>query len=285
MLLPLLLGCEEKPVVVVNNEGIMEKEVGWHIQERLKEHQASGIQVNPADIRHTVLLQMISQKLLAQGAMENEIIVSDEEISQLVSSERKRIGEKEFKRALQEASISEKEYEKMTTERILSEKFVNFLVPGNAVTEEEIKAYYKNSPKPFLMPEMVLVRFIHTPTEEKANALLERMKKSNFDEVADSLAGDRNYSVSSGYGWTNPKIYSPGIAQGIGGIKAGEHSEPLKGRQGFFIFRVKEKKAEGVKTLDEAREEIRSILIKQKRGTAIIHWVAERKKASSIKMD
>jgi parvulin-like peptidyl-prolyl isomerase len=285
LLVLVLMGCEKEPIVVVNGEKITEKELSWHLLERLNEHRASGIQVNPYDLRHSVLQQMISEKLLAQGARENNITVSDEEVMRWVKAEKGRVGEENFEKALKETSFSEAEHREIVKEKILSDKFTYFLVPDHAVTDDEIKKYYKSSPTPFLTSEMMLVSFIRFPTKESAMALLEKIEESSFDEVSESLAGDDKYSVSTGYGWTDPDTYSPGIARSLKQLKKGEHGGPFKGKQGYFFFSVKDIKGERVKSLEEAKGEIRAILINQKRSTAVIHWVASKRRESTIAID
>jgi parvulin-like peptidyl-prolyl isomerase len=276
-----LSGCEKKPVAVVGGEKISEKVLNWHVRESMREHGEKGIQVASASIRSSVIEQLVSRKLLALGAKKQGMTVSDAEVGREVENRTERMGKKDLMRALRECSLTEKEHWEIVREEILTDKFVRSMIPEDALTEENIKKFYKKSPTPFLMPETVLVRFAHFREKAAAEEMLRDIKKSSFDEVADGLGTGNDYSVS-GYGWTALDVYSPNISRPLKKLKAGEHGGPYKGGKGYFVFRIKERKKERIKSLDEAREEIRTLLIGRMRESAAVHWVAKRKKSTEI---
>jgi len=278
-----LSGCQKKPVAVVNGDEITKKVLDWHVEERMREHEAHGVSVNKETIRHAVLEQLITQKLLLQGARARNITVSDDEVKREVEFIKSIRGEEELKKTLKKSSLSMQEFMDIVREKIMVAKFIESLVPEDSITEEEIREYYKKSPTPFLKPETVFVRFIQTTTEDEAKKILEEMKqkKLSFDEMAELLSKE-NRAIVSGYGWTSPAVFSPEIASALKEMKKGDYGGPYKGKDGYYLLRVKDRREKGVKSLDESRDEIKNILLRQKRDAEVAHWVAERRSTALI---
>lgn len=274
-------GCQKKPVAVINDEEITEKIFNRYMKQRVKEHKAQGVTVSRTALRESVLQQIIVDKLLFQGAKEKNITVTDAEVDREVALARKMLGEKAFMEDLKEDSLSIEEFKNIIREKLAVRKFVESIIPD--IPDEEIRDFYKNSPTPFLKPETVHVRFIQTSTEATAKAILKEMEEENigFDEMAEKLAKEKRAVVST-YGWTRSSFFSPKIAAALKKLKAGTHGGPYKGKDGYYIIRVKQRQEQGVKSLDEARGEIKNILLNRKRQMAVGHWIAKRKQTALI---
>jgi parvulin-like peptidyl-prolyl isomerase len=219
---------------------------------------------------------------MLQGAREGNITVSDDELHGEIATRKAVRGEQQFAEDLATAAMTLEEYGEKLREKMLLDKFVDSLVPKDSVTEEEMKEFYKNSPTPFLRPEEVHVAFIQASTEEEADNIVADIKKEkDFDKVAGRL-DDEKRAVVSRYGWTSPNVYSPEITEAMKNMKEGEFSGPHKGSEGYYIIRLKERTPEGVKSYEEAKEEIRAIFLSQRRQAALIHWVANKRKSANI---
>jgi peptidyl-prolyl cis-trans isomerase SurA len=279
------LGCQKKPVAVVDGEAITDEMLKRQINASMMEHGSRGVKVDPQALKHVAIEQLVAERLLLQGAKENDIEVSDEELNAKVEETRARRGEEAFKKDLADGNMTLERFKNGLKEKLLVNKFLASLAPEEAITEDAIVKYYKESPTPFLRPEEVNIRVLQVHHKEQAEAIVKEIEKEkDFDKVADKLNENKG-AVVIGYGWTTPGVFDPVIAEALRSTEVGKHSGPHKGTGGYYIFRIKEKKTKGVKTLDEARGEIKKVLLQQSRQMASIHWVTERKKIAAIKIN
>jgi len=278
----IFIGCTKKPAAVVNGAEISNSALQWALNQRISEHEASGAVVSDRTLRNLVLDQMVSDKLLYLGAQEKNITVDDEAVKAEVSRIMERMGKNKFENSLSKAHLKIEDFTQLVRERLVVDKFAQSLVSEDDIKEDAVKDYYKTSPTPFLVPETVNVRFIQTPTKERAEAIVKELKEGkNFDKVADSLQNETGITVSS-YSWAQPSYFSAGIADALKSIKVGSYDGPVKSGSGFFIFRVKERQHERAKTFDEAKDEIKKLLLDQRRQAVVAHWVEERRKKADI---
>ncbi len=281
--LVLSVGCQKKPAAVVNGAEISQKAFKWHLNERIKGHEARGTAINEPALRDAVLDQLISEKLMFQGATEKGITVSKEDVNAEMDRIRQRMGQEAFTKSLRESSLSVDAFRDIVRENLVVREFVLSLASDEDMTDEYIKEFYQASPTPFLVPESVHLRFIQTVTEEQAEEIMKELNagKVDFDTMADRLSEKKQATVSD-YSWANPDFFRPEIAQALKEIKEGEYGGPYAPAKGHYIFRIKEREHERAKTLDEASAEIKAMLLTKKRQSMVNHWISEMKKTARI---
>ncbi len=279
----MLAGCEEKPAAMVNGEPITEEAVQKELQKTMREHGAEGARAEIGPMRKAVIDQLISETLLLQGAREAGIKVSDEELQEEIALIKARSGGS-FQQQLQDAGLTEDSYSALVRERMLKERFIDNLVEEDPVTEEEMKEHYKGSTTPFIRPAQVKIRFIQVDTREQAEAIMQDIKsgKEGFDKVADRLAKEKSAIVNMKYTWIAPEFFKPIVREALGKIRRGAVDGPFETTGGYYIFSLQDRREEGIKTFEEAKPEIREILMRQKRNNALIHWIAGKRKSSDI---
>lgn len=282
IILPFVVGCEKKPAAEVNGDKISRALLEWNFMQRSYQHMETGAAVKEKALRESVLEQLITQKLLYQGSVENGIAVDDHELNVEMHRIMQRMGENGLEKSLNEASLSREEFTEMVRQRMATDKFVAALRDKEPITEDEVKDFYQSSPEPFLTPETVNVRFIQTKTREQAEDIAKELGKGkDFDKLADTLMKE-NKAVVKGYSWVNPDFFSREIAEGLKDIKKGRSDGPFKSKDGYFIFRVKERKQARAKSFEEASEDIRGILADMKGRAVIAHWLAEKRRTADI---
>jgi parvulin-like peptidyl-prolyl isomerase len=275
-------GCSKKPAAEVNGAEISNNALEWHFIQRVNQHIETGAVIKKQALRNAVLEQLITQKLLYLGAVEKGIAADDHELEIALHGITQRMGGEDFERRLRKASLSRDEFAEMTRQNLAADKFATALKDENPVTDDEVKDFYQSSPTPFLTPESVNIRFIQTMTRGQAEGLVKEIGKGkDFDKLADKLL-EETKAVVQGYSWVNPDFFSAEIAEGLKDLKKGRVDGPFKSKDGYFIFRVKNRKHARVKTLEEASEEIRNMLTEQRGRAAVAHWIAEKKKTVNI---
>ncbi len=284
MMMTFASGCQKKPAAEVNGAEISRGVLEWNFTQRANQHIETGVAVRERSLRKAVLEQLITQRLLYEGSIENGITVDDHELNVELHRITQRMGENGFEKSLDEASLPREEFSEMIRQRLAVDKFVAALRDEVPIAEDEVKDFYQSSPTPFLTPESVNVRFIQTTTREQAEDIVKEIGRGNdFDKLADRLMKE-NKAVVKGYSWVNPDFFSPGIAEGLKDIKLGRSDGPFKSKDGYFIFRVKERKQARAKSLEEASDEIRRILTEMRGRATVAHWLAEKKRTADIEI-
>ena len=152
------------------------------------------------------------------------------------------------------------------------------------VTDEELKAYYREHEKELLLPESVRARHIfissaqHSSPEEKAKArakaelVLERVRKGeDFAKLARENSEDSDTAARGGElgvlspGGTN----SPEFEKTVFALKAGEVSGIVETVFGYEIIKADQRNERRTARFDEAREYVRNILVEQNRQKTV----------------
>lgn len=277
-------GCS-KPVATVNGKKIEKATLDLHLNEKVQEHKLQNVTIEKDRLRESVLQELIGERLMLDEAAIQGIKVSDEDVSKQIDTIKKNNGDEQFNKALQKKGITPDAFKKRTMEKMLLAKFVESLAKEDSVSEGEVRAYYKDSQKPFLKPSRVFMRMMEFASEAEAKATVEVMKKNkiDFDDMAKQL-NEKSKNTATDYGWVSPDFFSTSMANAIKNLKAGRHGGPYKGQKSFFLIKVKEKEDEGIAKFDEVKDNIRNMLLSQKRQAAVAHWIEQKKKASKIEI-
>jgi parvulin-like peptidyl-prolyl isomerase len=247
-------------------------------------HDGTGASVGPDALRTSVLEQLISEVLLLQGAADAGVTVTEGELAAELERIKKRSGEERFRKYLDSSSLTEEEYTTRLWKKMMRDRFIDTMIFSGQIPEEEIKDFYKDSPMPFMTSEMVELRIMEFESQEEAEAAIKEMRsieKNGFDKVARRLSSDDRIFVSQ-YGETNPSFYPGEVGSAMKELGEGEFGGPYKGKEGFFLVRVRKRIPERPKTFVEARQEIKAMLLDRRRTAAVIHWVANKKNSSTI---
>ncbi|MBI5102166.1 MAG: peptidyl-prolyl cis-trans isomerase [Nitrospirae bacterium] len=285
LLIMFLAGCS-KPVATVNGRAVDKKIFDALVKERVDEAKGQGPAADLKKIREAVVQELISEALMLEDAAKNGLTVTDAEVNTEVENVRKAMGEEAFVKKLGEKGLNPDIFRKRTKDKLLMSKFAGSLINGEAVTEEEIRRYYSESPRPLYKPFRVYMNMVEFASANDAAAAMDEIRQKNmdFDEMAKKLEAQKRATVS-GYGWVNPEFFSPDIAHVVRNMKPGESGGPYKGRKDFYLLKIKEKEKETPASLDEMRDTIRNVLLDQKKQAAFAHWLDKRKKASKIEIN
>lgn len=158
----------------------------------------------------------------------------------------------------------------------LAEAYLRKVVTANVtVPEEELKKYYAEHEKDFVVPRSARVRhiFFEVPpeaaaeqrekTRAKAEAVLKKLKEgADFAVVARASSEDADSAAKGGdLGVLSPgKTNSEEFENAVFALKAGETSPVVKTPFGYHIIRVDERTEQRTAGFDEAKDYIRTVL-------------------------
>ena len=158
---------------------------------------------------------------------------------------------------------------------ILAAEVMDELINKIEVTDDDIKLYYLKHEEEFRFPETVKVRHILVAVQrgatdndrkaarEKAEGLLKRIKEGeDFAKLASEFSNDAaSKSKGEELGFF-PRGRMPKPFEDVAfSLKPGEVSDIIDTPYGYYILRLEEKKGAGVRTLEEARDQIREKLL------------------------
>ena len=158
----------------------------------------------------------------------------------------------------------------------LADQYLRKVVTADVtIPEEELKKYYTEHEKDFLVPESARVRHIYfeaakdaTPevkekAKSKAEAVLKQLKDgADFAAVARASSEDAESAAKGGdLGVLTPgKTNSKEFETAAFALKAGETSPVVETPFGYHIIRVDERTEHRTASFDEAKDYIRSTL-------------------------
>ncbi len=285
VVLLLSVSCSKKPAAVVNGKEITMEAFNRQLKLRKESAKAGGAGIEEKNLKGIVIDELIGYELLIQGAKEKKISVNKEEINKEIDSIKQLLGEERFNSSLKKLGITLEELKKEVGERLLINQLLTSMVPEDSIKEEDVKDYYMNSKIPFMKPERVLVKLIQVPTREEGEKILKEIKedKIDFDTVGERFKKEKTAVVSE-YGWARSDLFTGTIADALKELKKGEVGGPYKGKDGFYLLRVKDRKPSSVMSFEEAKDQIRSMLLDQKRQAVTAKYIAEQKKKADIKV-
>jgi len=284
-----LAGCAEKPVppATVNGEPISSEFLEMQLKERMRMHQANTEDVEAGAMRAAVLNQLIDERLMLQAAAKAGIVADEKAVDDEFARARgAHPDEASFQKALESRGLTAESFRKRIREKIVLSKFVDSLVGDKTVSDESLKDHFESLRNPPRTPERVKMRLIQTPSRITAEEVAEKIRKAGpggFDKVADEITGKLGMIVS-GVDWVQPGTFSPKTAEVVRGLNPGGWAGPTETKVSWYLIKVYEREEPRAKTFDEARDELRAVMLGKIREDAVTAWLAaERPKATIVK--
>lgn len=145
------------------------------------------------------------------------------------------------------------------------------------ISPDEIKRFYESRKEIFKTPKRVRAREIlltvdpQEPNEKveekrkKIEEILEKAKKTkDFASLAKQYSQSPSASKGGDLGWVEEGRVEESLQRALFSTKAGELSGVVRGRAGFYIFKIEEVMEEKQKSLEEVRDQILQTLKREK---------------------
>ena len=200
------------------------------------------------------LVELVRAKVIQQEAEKMGISVSKEELEDYIQ---KNIGSKD---------LSPIAFEFVRTELLIN-KILDRFSGRFEVSENQIIAYYYLNLRDFKMPEQVkLERFI-ADSLDTANEVFYSLSKG--DKLPEELKGVKRGEAM----WYSIQALPEVLRNQLSPYQVGAVSKPIRTEAGYVIFRVVDRRKEGIVPLEEAKPMVRSKLIKEKRQEVLREWL------------
>ena len=288
-------------VVRVSGEPITEKQVLSTIellarQTLLKPEERSQ--------RNSLLFKDAIENLVTVALLKNEarkqnVKVDPAKVDQQVQQYASRFpSTEEFKKALASQETTDEEMRKSIEESLSMQQVLDTATKGlPAATEQEIQKYYESNLDKFALPEKAHVAQIFlkkdpgiTPEQRaEIRKKLEQIRadiesgKISFADAADRFSEDAANAAKGGDLGTLPRgRMLRQLEEAAYAATPGTLTPVIETQAGFHLIRVIETMMAGMKTLEDARPEIRQLLEQNTRQRAIQKYMAELKANAAI---
>lgn len=296
-----LAPAAEDIVATVNGKDITRGEVMQGVQMTMmqmsRQVPPEQLQQMAGQVYNNVLDTLIANVLMTQAAEKSGTVISDEDLDKQIASIEQNAPEgSSLKDTLAENKIDYDEWRTDLRKQMLVRKLVEEKTADvQNVSEADVEAYYASNPDAFKTPETVtashiLIGFTKDDTDEtKAakKAQIEQIKADiaaggNFEELAQANSTcpskDRGGNLGSfGHGQMVPEFENVAFA-----LPIDELSDVVETQFGYHLIKTTAHTEEGVRALDEVKEQLTDYLTSQKKQEALIAYIDELKASADI---
>jgi foldase protein PrsA len=230
---------------------------------------------------------MIGETLLAQYAKKKGVQVTDQEVQARVAEMRKAQSEADFKESLLANQLTEKGLPVFVRPILLVERL--FGDQAN-VTDEQVRRVYDENKQLFNRPATVRVRVLETRTEAEAKAARQRVAGGEvFEAVARAVSV--HLPTRAGGGLLGParkedlEQLFKGAGEAAFSLKVGEVSQPVKGEDGWWLFKVEASAAAVNPSFDDVKEQIRATMRQNLLRAAYGKWLSQAMRDPANKIE
>lgn len=288
-LLPKSQQKAETVIALVNGEKIT--------QEELDKRYSSLSAIEQSVITKDDMLQrLIDGKLLLQEAGNQGITVSDAELNEQMLVIRQQFpSEDALNEFLKERNFTKEEMEKQVKNQLLINKLIQQALSDINVSDKEILDFYNENKDQFYVKENqtraahILICYREAVgctanyTKDEAYALIskikEETKRKDFSELARQYSTDNSASRGGQLGIIIKGTMVPEFEEAAFSLKVGQISDIVETQFGYHLIKRLPDKV----SLDEAKEVIKSYLIRAKQTEALELYLQQLRDSADIK--
>ena len=239
------------------------------------------------ELRRSFLRQVIDRELALAEARRRGIHVDEAEVEASLAEMRRDYPDGNFDRMLSRRNLSLERIREDLTERLMIDKVLEQEVHRKIkVGAEEIADYYATHRDEFVRPLRVRARQILVDNEEQGEEIVARLRNgASFVEMAQrfSLSPDGDQGGDLGF---FPRGEMPSrFDEVVFDLAPGELSPLVSSEYGYHIFRVEEVRPAQNLSLEQAEEEIRARLRRQKEAAARRAWLLDLGARSELEVN
>lgn len=268
------------------------------LDQQSQQHQWTQQQLY--DQKHDLLRDLIDQQLLLSRGKQLGITGETELVKQLDSMRKQYHLDtiEDLQKAAEAQGVSWQDFKATMRNHLISQLVIQQEVApkiyGN-ISPSQVKAYYDAHKDEFTQPEQVQLSEILIPTADPDNAAQVAEAKKKADDAEAKLKGGEDFA-------TLAKAVSGGMTASNGGdlgefhrgqlakvledatfdLKPGQHTEPIRTKQGWIILKVTEHTAGGVQPLSDVEQQVQSDIGMAKMQPALRDYLTNLREAASI---
>lgn len=259
-----------------------------------------------APTKKAVMDSLIDDLLIRNEAENRGIVVGQKELDAIIDDIKKQnnMSDEEFERALEEEKITVEDLIEKYRSEILTARLISQMVSitGERISDKEIRDFYDDpqNRRLFRVPPMVKLSQIFIAvgkdtSYQNSKELKELTMKvhqmaqegQDFQDLVRQYSTAPGKEKNRGYlgSFTAEQLRTLMKSEDVElifSLEAGEIVPPVRLEDGYYIFKVEEKIEEKQLSFEEAYENIKSYLLKQKGDKLFNAWLVEKKEKTKI---
>ena len=168
--------------------------------------------------------------------------------------------------------------------RVIVEAFLKKKVEESAnVSDAELLEFYKKNQDKFKSGDQIRASHILMKSEDEAKDVLKQLQGgAKFEELAKTHSIDAAAAKGGDLGWFGKGSMLPDFEKVAFGLKEGQTSGIVKTKFGYHIIKLTGKRAAGVRTFDEVKDQIKAAIIPEKQQETFKKLKEDLKKSAKL---
>ncbi|AXK38651.1 peptidylprolyl isomerase [Crenobacter cavernae] len=267
----------DRIVAVVNKNVITERQLSARIQEVSANLKRQNVELpDEATLKHQVLEQMISEEVQLQYAQNNGITLADGDLDKAVQklAEQNKLSVAGLEARLKKEGVALSQFREEIRREILLGRLKEREVDSRVnVTDTEVDQVVKSELSGKSRNEYRLATILVSVPERADSKVIEERGRRAQEALAALKAGKPFAQVAASYsdaksalsggdmGWRSAAGFPPNFVSLLENLKPGENTDLVRTQQGFVIFKLVDKRAQGAAQMVEQRR-VRHILVR-----------------------
>jgi peptidyl-prolyl cis-trans isomerase SurA len=239
---------------------------------------------------------LLAERLFRAQAVTLQLEVSDAQVDGAVDDikTRNHFDDTQLDLALAGQGLDRAGFRAQIRRELETMQVLNYRVRSKVkVTDEDVKNYYQTHPGAFGGEEELHVRHLQLPLAtdaapaqvEAARGQAERLQqRARAGEDFGTLAREVSKGSDGDLGWLRRGQIQKQLEEAFIGLADGQVSEVVRAGPGLHLFKVVERRRAGGKSFDQAKEEIREILMQEQTASYRDQYLAELKRDAVVEV-
>ena len=243
---------------------------------------------------------VLAERLFHAQAVQLQMETTDPQVDQAVDDIKKRnhFDDTQLDMALASQGLDRATFRTQLRRELESMQVLGYRVRSRVkVTDEDLQHYYKTHPAAFGGEEELHVSHLFLPLAEGAPPAAVQAAEAEAQRLRQRLAGGEDFAAvarqaSKGpgaeqggdLGWLKRGSIQKALEDAFVGLADGEVSKPVRVGPGLHLFKVTERRRAGGRSFEQAKDEIRDLLLQEQSTAYREQYVAELKRDASIEV-
>ena len=238
-----------------------------------------------ASIKNSITEQLINSTLLYQYAEKEKIDIPASRINDEIEQIKSSFGsEQDFNNALRRNNLTLNQLKESLKNQYMVDQLIHNEYAQITISDEEIAQYYEEYESFFFQPEKRKISHILIEDKEEAELLLNQLNDGiiDFETTAKEKSICPSAEKNGDLGYISRGQMVPEFEEASFSLEAGNLSDIVKTEFGYHIIKCYDIQEEKQLSLEEAGDNIKSILTSQKQNERIDELIAQLREDADI---
>lgn len=290
-------------VAIVNGTKIPYQSLEQKLNFVKQRYASQGQQLNEQQldsIKQDIAERMVEKELLYQKSQELGIEVDMDKVDSQINQFKKKFDdEKKYQQQLSQMGYTEDLLRSEIKQNMAIQKLIEEEIASKvALSDKELKKYYKNNTKEFATPAKVKARHIliksqsdasesdQKEAKDKIEAAQKRLEDGEkFAKVAKDVSEGPSSKKGGDLGFFSKGRMVKGFEDAAFGLEPGEVSDVVKTRFGYHLIKVEDKKPASQKSFEEVKGNLKKKMKNERVKKEMDSYLKNLKKEADIKMN